>query len=277
MNPVQVLLESVLALYDPEPVKGTQITKVQPRMPGRESTGKNIFFMPIINRKHVSGYFLFFIILGILLGLGTWQVYRGLNKADIFRMAQSSAPELLQLNQAPLQWRDLDYQQVELSGHWLPQKFFLLENRSYQGRSGVEVLSPFQLAGDDTVILINRGWVENHTDGTHLVNVSGADILLGGQFYQPQKGFTLGPTFIGSVQWPLRFLYYDFDALSDALGMTLSPVVLVLNQDEPDSFTRIWQPTNMPPARHFAYAMQWWGLALTLIIFGLIWRRKFVT
>jgi surfeit locus 1 family protein len=234
--------------------------------------------MLIINRKRASGYILFFVTLGTLLGLGTWQVYRGLDKSAISRMAHSSAPDVYPLNQAPSQWQDLNYRQVALSGRWLRQKSFLLDNRFYQGRSGVEVLDPFELAGDSTVILVNRGWVENHTGGTHLITGTatgaGADVLISGQLYLPQKGFTLGPTISGSIKWPLRFLYYEFNALSDALGVTLSPVVVVLNQDNPDSFEQIWQPANMPPERHFAYAVQWWGLALTLIIFGLIWRRK---
>jgi surfeit locus 1 family protein len=62
--------------------------------------------------------------------------------------------------------------------------------------------------------------------------------------------------------------------LSEALGRELAPAVLVIDPAEAQSLTRIWQPRNITPARHYAYAMQWWGLALTLIIFGFIWRRS---
>ncbi|MGI9316924.1 MAG: SURF1 family cytochrome oxidase biogenesis protein, partial [bacterium] len=95
-----------------------------------------------------------------------------------------------------------------------------------------------------------------------------------GQLYMPQMGFTIGQTFIGNVSWPLVILYYDFEALSEAVEYRLAPAVLVLDSDHADGFIRTWQPSIIPASRHYGYAVQWWGLTLTLLIFGLIWRRN---
>jgi len=37
----------------------------------------------------------------------------------------------------------------------------------------------------------------------------------------------------------------------------------LLNADQPQGYTRDWQPTSAAfgPERHISYAVQWWGLA----------------
>ena len=42
--------------------------------------------------------------------------------------------------------------------------------------------------------------------------------------------------------------------------------VLLLDPGEPDGYLRQWQAPGFPPMRHLAYAVQWFGLALTLAV-----------
>ncbi len=230
--------------------------------------------MRIISANGRLGYALFLIALAVLFTLGAWQLRRGLEKAEIATASSDEGGQTQHITNAPPRWQDLNYKSVILEGHWIEDRTFLLDNRLLQGRPGYEVLMPFELSGDNTVLLINRGWIEKPASAKLKPPQPGVNEPIKGQLYLPQKGFTLGETFVGDVSWPLIILYYDFESLSQALETRLAPAVLVLDSEHHDSFVRIWQPATIPASRHYGYAMQWWGLALTLLVFGLIWRRK---
>ena len=231
----------------------------------------------IIGVKRWLGYALFALGVTILFTLGTWQLLRGLDKAAI-QAQQSAMSDTRILRAAPEDWSALDYQRATLQGTWLTEKVFLLDNRLNNGRVGYEVLVPFALADDQRVVLVNRGWVakpdQSRSDSYQTVADPENSLEVQGEIYRPQTGFTLGETWSGPIRWPLTVLYQDLPRLSEALGRPLEPATLVLSADSPHTLERIWQPINIPPERHYGYALQWWGLTLTLIIFGVIWRRR---
>ena len=208
----------------------------------------------------------------ILLGLGTWQLMRGMEKAAIEEKFQSEAGTM-DIDRAPVSWSSLDYHSARVSGQWLPGREFLLENRIYQGEPGYEVLVPYRLSGDNAVLLVNRGWMSLDAVERSGIAPASAESPTG-VLYRPQTGFTLGDTVSGPRVWPQAVLYLDLPSLSQRLGMQLEPVVLVLEQGHPASFQPLWRPTSIPASRHYGYAAQWWGLGLTLLVFGVIWRRK---
>ena len=226
----------------------------------------------IISARRLVALTLYVIALTILLLLGTWQILRGQEKAQIeSRMAAGGKP--LEISASPQDWAELDYRRANLSGSWIPDREFLLENRVHRGTPGFEVLTPFELAGDGAVLLVNRGWIGAGEDrGSIDADPPGGGP--GGVLYRPEPGFTLGETVSGETRWPQRILYLDIVALSERLGRGIEPAVLVLDPGHPLAHPRLWRPTAMPASRHYGYAVQWWGLALALLVLGLIWRRK---
>jgi len=74
----------------------------------------------------------------------------------------------------------------------------------------------------------------------------------------------------GETRWPQKILYLDIGALSERLGRGVEPAVLVLDPAHPLAHPRLWRPTAMPASRHYGYAVQWWGLALALLILASI-------
>ena len=223
--------------------------------------------------RAIGTLLLYFVALAILLGLGVWQLTRGLEKARISQQVELGRNTVEQISAAPANWQTLDYSLATLAGNWREEKVFLMANRLLKGQPGYEVLSPWALM-DGSWLLVNRGWLSATEVARNGIPHIQSNIPPYGQLYRPAKGFTLGETWSGEVQWPLEVLYYDIPALSRALAQQLAPAVLVLDQQHPDSFVTIWRPTTITPERHYAYVAQWWGLALTLIVFGLIWRRK---
>ena len=68
--------------------------------------------------------------------------------------------------------------------------------------------------------------------------------------------------------WPKVTSFPTLDELSAALGERIEPWMLLLDPAIPDGFVRDWQPPGLSPLRHWSYAIQWWGFAVTL---GVIW------
>ncbi len=70
-----------------------------------------------------------------------------------------------------------DSARISLSGTFIHDQQFLLDNRSHQGRPGWEVLTPLAL-DDGRLILVNRGWIPFSGDRTRLPDVAGRRALV---------------------------------------------------------------------------------------------------
>ena len=216
--------------------------------------------------------------LSFLFGLSVWQIQRGNEKQSVIELQASQ--HLLSLSGQPKDWSTFAYQKTQLRGSWLPERSLLLENRVSDGQVGFEVLSLFELERDHSRVLVNRGWVAAKEDGIPKdlpEPVAGGNDIQG-VIYMPEKGVTFGdailPEAMQSNEWPKKSLYIDIPLFEQAFHSVISPVVLVLDEQAPAAFKKIWKAVVMPPAKHYAYAVQWFGLGLTLLIYGIIWYRR---
>ncbi|MGI9311089.1 MAG: SURF1 family protein [bacterium] len=241
------------------------------------------------NRNHSSrkkslgaaaAYVLFFASLSLLLTLGGWQWRRGVEKAAIERVLMHANDHYITVARAPRDWQTLAHRRVRLDGEWLAP-IFLLANRTHRGRLGHEAFSPYRLADDGAVILVNRGWTADANTANFDINVDANDANddddARGYLYLPQSGFTLGAAIAPgdrAQNQPQVIQHLDLPALSAETGIKLHAAAVALDNDHPHALTPIWRAVAIPSARHFGYAAQWWGLSLTLIIFGVIWRRR---
>lgn len=222
-------------------------------------------------------YLLFFAALAILLSLGGWQWRRGIEKATV--EAQLERADSITLAGAPRDWNTVAWRRARLQGAWLAGADFLLANRIHRGRLGYEVFSAYRLAGDGAALLINRGWVDAAAvdDGVGVDGDAQANAAVSGRLYPPQTGFTLGPAHDPAAPGPggaTVFQYVDIAAMAAVFGGELQPAALALDADHPAAFTPLWRATTAPAARHYGYAVQWWGLAVTLVVFGIVWHRR---
>lgn len=210
----------------------------------------------------------------LLFSLSYWQYSRGIEKQKISELRSQIKDKVLMA--APSSWNDYFYKDVSIQGQWLHENAFLLENRIKEGQVGFEVLTPFRLKDDQTIILINRGWVAN-TEDADQKPTSGAAVLQG-TIYQPEKGVVLGdailPEELASKKFPKRSLYIDLPVFSNSLKIPIQPVLFVLDESNKASYPRIWKAVVMTAHKHFGYAIQWLGLALTFMVYGFIWFRR---
>jgi len=221
-------------------------------------------------------FVLFFLLLALLLYLGVWQVNCGLQKAALENKLADRGTLYTEVSSKQETWETLDQQLVKLNGQWILDKSLLRDNRVHNGILGYEIYSPFKLKQDGAILLINRGWlsVEESKRAENFINQSLGESTVRGHLYFPEPGFTLGEAITKQSSWPKVIQYFDQSQLSEALGEKILPVLLVLDHEEPMSLKTIWKPYIMNANQHFGYAVQWWGLALTLLVFGAIWCKQ---
>jgi surfeit locus 1 family protein len=170
---------------------------------------------------------------------------------------------------------------------------FALAARTREGSPGVNLVTPVRLAGTDTAVLVNRGWVyapdamtadfKRWTEPAD-ANVTGYLVAIG-------RG-ARGPASAATNARVVRRL--DLDSLGKRLPYPVAPFILV-QIDAPASTPVAPTESNAPPATparlavpvldegpHLGYAFQWFAFALIGLVgaaFGIradrrgVWRR----
>lgn len=209
------------------------------------------------------------LLLPVLISLGLWQLDREEEKTEMqarYERRALEAPTPL----SQLDWRDNDlgWMQVTASGRYDVQRQFLLDNRIYESRVGYEVITP--LITGTGVLLVNRGWIaqgatrqdlpalpltENEVSINAVIYVPSGDVMMLGSGIEP-----------GTGSWPEVIQRLDMALASEMLGQEVLPYSVRLAPGSPGLLQANWQPINMQPETHRAYAVQWFIMALVLII-----------
>jgi surfeit locus 1 family protein len=211
------------------------------------------------------------VLLPLLVGLGQWQLERagwkqGLVDAheDGIHMRPVELEGLLEAG------KPAAYRPVRVRGHYDLAHQLLLDNRTYRGHAGYHVLTPLWLPDGEKVVLVNRGWVPTGLDRAVLPELPGpADpvILEAVTSLPPEKLFRLGDAEESHEGWPKVVQQLDLAQLENVLETRLLPVVLLLDESDGHGFVREWQPVyGVTPDKHRAYAMQWFTLAVVLLL-----------
>lgn len=212
--------------------------------------------------------------------LGFWQWTRGVERQSTWDAFAARAEKVVDATEADLAVLPR-FARVRLHGSYLPAQQFLLDNRTYDGRAGYEVLTPFALARGGT-ILVNRGWLQSSGFRDRLPNIgfdaTSAGTPLEGRLEElPQAGLESGraaPALSGS--WPRVTSFPTNAELSAALGRPLTRRLVLLDASAANGYTRDWAAPGLEPIRHFSYAVQWWAFAvlLTGLYIGLNLRKE---
>ncbi len=200
--------------------------------------------------------------------LGRWQWHRGeLRQAEWDRFA-SGAERIVALGSAGV-GSVARFQRVSVVGRLDPDHQFLLDNRSYQGRAGFEVLTPLERP-NGRVVLVDRGWVPFSGLRARLPGVAlkprGTVTVVGRVDDLPSPGLASGRAAPGPQPWPKVTAFPSMSQLSSALGVALEPRIVLLDPREEDGYVRDWHPPGMEPIRHWSYAVQWWSFAVVLVV-----------
>jgi surfeit locus 1 family protein len=210
------------------------------------------------------------ILLVLLVSLGRWQLRRAEEKRVLYDAFDkgADATRTLDGDTPPLP----RYQHMEARGHYDGSRQVLIDNMTNtDGRAGYFVITPFELASGGW-LLVNRGWVPVGASRATLPVVAvtdGARTIDGRADRLPSPGIQMGQRVQLRPPFPTVANFPSYPEIVHLLGETAwSPAVevVLLDADQPDGYVRQWQAPGLPPLRHIAYAVQWFGLALALAV-----------
>jgi cytochrome oxidase assembly protein ShyY1 len=225
----------------------------------------------MILRKRVLAYLAALVFFAVFFQAGLWQYRRALEKT---RMLEQFA---LLSETKPVAWKQAlpaaqnSLQHVEVHGRYLQDRNILVDNQRIGTNVGVMVLTPFQASDSDSLLLVARGVLPLEHGRSALPNPrapSGMQSLRGLLGPPMSTGIKIGDNRFGAPPWWIASL--DVDELQAQLGQAVLPLVFRLSADQPHGFAREWKPATLPPERHCGYALQWFGLALTVLVTTLL-------
>ena len=207
------------------------------------------------------------VLLPMLISLGHWQTQRAAQKRDILqRIEQRRSVEPVTLTMAQ-RAGDLAYRQVALRGRYLGERVILLDNRIVQGRFGYEWVQLFRSSGGE-VFAISRGWVAGSLRREQLPSLPRLDGEVGvaAEVYVPLGDALQLDDEPWPPGWPKRVQTLNLDALAEELGEPVFPYLLRLHEGNAGFLQACWQDINVLPAKHTAYAVQWYAMAVALLL-----------
>jgi len=214
--------------------------------------------------------------MALFCSLGVWQLDRAQQKKAMLAESRSvlavRKPLPLRAAADPLRRAAYDWAQGE--GRFTEAPAVLLDNQTREGRSGVRVYRVFQPNAATPPLLVELGWLPLAGDRTlpRIESFSGTLQVTGLLAPPPSAGLASA---IASPQADGDLLATSLDhaVLSNALRLpTLAPRVLRLDPALKVGYLRDLDilPNTLPPERHLGYAVQWFGLALTVLITALV-------
>ncbi|MGE4073312.1 MAG: SURF1 family protein [Lysobacterales bacterium] len=216
-----------------------------------------------------------------LASLGLWQLQRADEKQQLLEAIDRAESEnAVDLATALAGGEDLHFRAVTARGRFLPDRQILLDNQIRNGEPGVQVFVPLQLDGGGQMLLVDRGWLpwRDRARSLPVANVDSESVAVEGLLLSaPAAGLALGAEV--RQQWPLLVTRIDLSDLERRLQQPLLDLVL---EDRQTPRAQSLRSGMLPPERHRGYALQWFGLSLTvIIIFGVLairsWRARSTT
>ncbi len=206
-----------------------------------------------------------------LVALGIWQLNRAKEAREMQMQIDAHAHgKPVSIGQQLLPAGDLRFFHVVARGHYDPRHQILLDNQVHNGFAGYDVITPLRVAGGDTRVLVNRGWIPLGVDRAHLPQVPtprGEQTVAGIAVVPNAHYFTLAHPGPVSGPWQTVWENIDMRRFRRAVPFPVQPAIILLDPASPaGGFVRKWQLPDAGIAMHQSYAVQWFLLATVLVI-----------
>lgn len=206
--------------------------------------------------------------------LGTWQLGRQHDK----QVMLDAAAHTLAVRQArPLalaasQRHARGYDWAGGTGRFADAPAVLLDNQQRNGRAGVREYRLF-LPDAGAPLLVELGWRPLPPDRQMPADVPAPSPgAVAGLLLPPPSAGLVAPVVQPQPDGRLLVLALDLPTLAQALDTPLAPRVLRLDPASAVGFARDLDilPNTLPPEKHLGYAVQWYGLALAVLVIAAV-------
>jgi surfeit locus 1 family protein len=217
-----------------------------------------------------------FVCIVIMFALGNWQLQRAEQKTARL-LAVELATKTAQVDLQQILRNNIDEMldmPVNFEGNADTARYFLLDNKTHNGRVGYQVLVPVQTPTG--TVITNFGWVAATKSREVLPSILIDDLKASyaGIISLPLNNAMVKETALVDGNWPKVLQQTDLNVIQQHYKQKILPFVVLLKDQETSSFVRNWKPVVMAPEKHMAYAVQWYLLAIAALVIFIIAQRK---
>lgn len=210
----------------------------------------------------------------LTLFLGNWQTHRAQYKRMLqTRYDQGEHAEPIHVGTGLQDKESLLFHQVEVVGEFDEPGQILIDNRVVNGVPGYHVLAPLRVNGSALYVLVNRGWVAAGADRDHLPVIPRlkGQVRIVGVAVDPVSRYF---EFAGAEPHNGVWQNLNFDRYQRVFARPLQPFLIQQTSDTRDGLYRQWPRPDAGVAMHVSYALQWYGLAATIVVLFLVLNVK---
>jgi cytochrome oxidase assembly protein ShyY1 len=216
--------------------------------------------------KWLGFHLLVIILVVVMVNLGFWQLHRLESRREFNAEVRARSAEPVvpietivtdTTDPADVQWRT-----VTVTGSYLPDEQVVIVNRAQEGITGVNVVTPMELA-DGRLVLINRGFVP---DTEPVPPPTSGQVEVTGRLRETQKRSLGGLT---EADGELTELFrVDIPRLAEQLPGPVVPVYVDLLSADPaqGSFPIRLPDPELSEGSHLSYMFQWWIFSVCAIV-----------
>ena len=215
-------------------------------------------------RKISFSIFVFFSII-LFCSLGTWQVYRLQWKQDLISEIKNG------LSSKPVFYSKTNiknYQKVKFSGSFDFDKQIYLYSLNNSGAPGYDIITPIKIKSNE-ILLINRGWIKKDLKRNQNINK-----IQSNSFEGVLKKITKSNPFKPENDIQNNIWYtLKLDDLQNYTGYELKNFVIFL-QNNQNKLVKNKTVSPDLPNNHLKYALTWYSVALSILLYFLYFRKK---
>lgn len=210
------------------------------------------------------------VMLAVLLTLGTWQVERLQWKLGILhQIAHAESQPAVPLGVNPAR-----FTKISVTGSFRPETLAYYGSQTGETRRGL-VLGAQQIVVLERPgalpILVDRGWVPLPAEAEAAPPAGPTTVV--GYVHAPA---TPGPFSATDNPHARRFYTLAPATIARALGLpaVMPFAIIAMGEAPPSGMPAPAQHLPRPPNNHLEYAMTWYGFAITLLVFYVLYTRK---
>ena len=215
-----------------------------------------------MKHKFLFSVFVYFTI-SLLIGLGSWQLYRLNWKLDLIAEIENS------LKNNPIQLSKADkknYLRIKTSGLVDFDKQIYLYNLNNSGNPGFEVINPIIV--DNENYLINRGWIPFDKKNQPEINLFDQNNITGTLKLQPKANLFKPENDIEKNYW----FTLDRNDVFSYTGKNFSKYIIYTSGDYVMPKPKVI--TAKISNNHKKYAITWFSMAISILLIYLYFRKK---
>lgn len=211
-----------------------------------------------------------------LVRLGLWQLDRAQEKIRLqtsyTEMGMDSAIPVEDISMAGLEndALTLQNQHVSLTGEFRNDRTLLLIYTTYEDNLGYEVVTPFRLESSDKIVFVSRGWAlaSSYEEMVAKLQPVPGKMTIEGQLYVPtaKEAARTNDVDLSQPSWPLQIRWLNTLELAPLFEESFFPYEVRLDAGQPGVLVRHWPTVYVDTGRNFSYALQWFSMAIALLI-----------